>query len=207
MRAVLKAHINKTDRNDARGMAPMMRVGRYRPVHVKTLRSQKLRMLLTHRKLLQSKAIANDNDLRGILRNFDLKVGMADTSGDFHTHFHQHVRLRHSHPHVPDVHHVHHHERAHWLSLFRIQMARALGKIRNRGLSRRAKYRVSDAHDDAVGDKLSPAENAPGSRPSPAPVANRPRPKSGKKIRPIRIDPIKPKTNPFTAPLRPGSSR
>src|SRR3954452_17916467 len=51
MRAVLKAQINKTDRNDARGMAQMMRVGIYRPVHVKTLRSQKLRMLLTHRKL------------------------------------------------------------------------------------------------------------------------------------------------------------
>ena len=58
MRAVLKAQINKTDRNDARGMAQMMRAGLYRPVHVKTLRSQKLRMLLTHRKLLQSKAIA-----------------------------------------------------------------------------------------------------------------------------------------------------
>ena len=53
MKAVLKAQINKTDRNDARGMAQMMRVGLYRPVHVKTLRSQKLRMLLTHRKLLQ----------------------------------------------------------------------------------------------------------------------------------------------------------
>jgi transposase len=55
MQAVLKAQINKTDRNDARGIAQMMRVGLYRPVHVKTLRSQKLRMLLTHRKLLQSK--------------------------------------------------------------------------------------------------------------------------------------------------------
>ena len=54
MRAVLKAQINKTDRNDARGIAQMMRAGLYRPVHVKTLRSQKLRMLLTHRKLLQS---------------------------------------------------------------------------------------------------------------------------------------------------------
>jgi transposase len=77
MRAVLKAQINKTDRNDARGMAQMMRVGLYRPVHVKTLRSQKLRMLLTHRKLLQSKAIAVDNDLRGTLCNFGLKVGMV----------------------------------------------------------------------------------------------------------------------------------
>ena len=77
MRAVLKAQVNKTDRNDARGIAQMMRVGLYRPVHVKTLRSQKLRMLLTHRKLLQSKAIAVDNDLRGTLRNFGLKVGMV----------------------------------------------------------------------------------------------------------------------------------
>jgi len=77
MRAVLKAQVNKTDRNDARGIAQMMRAGLYRPVHVKTLRSQKLRMLLTHRKLLQSKAIAIDNDLRATLRNFGLKVGMV----------------------------------------------------------------------------------------------------------------------------------
>jgi transposase len=79
MRAVLKAQINKTDRNDARGIAQMMRVGLYRPVHVKTLRSQKLRMLLTHRKLLQSKAIAIENDLRATLRNFGLKVGVVGT--------------------------------------------------------------------------------------------------------------------------------
>ena len=79
MRAVLKAQINKTDRNDARGIAQMMRAGLYRPVHVKTLRSQKLRMLLTHRKLLQSKAIAIENDLRATLRNFGLKVGVVGT--------------------------------------------------------------------------------------------------------------------------------
>ncbi len=77
MRAALRAQINKTDRNDARGIARMMRAGLYRPVHVKTLRSQKLRMLLTHRKLLQSKAIAVENDLRGTLRNFGLKVGLV----------------------------------------------------------------------------------------------------------------------------------
>src|SRR5260370_21997192 len=73
MRAVLKAQINKTDRNDARGIAQMMRVGLYRPVHVKTLRSQKLRVLLTHRTLLESNAIAIENDLRATLRNFGLK--------------------------------------------------------------------------------------------------------------------------------------
>jgi transposase len=74
MRAVLKAQINKTDRNDARGIAQMIRAGLFRPVHVKTLRSQKLRMLLTHRKLLQSKAIAIENDLRGARRSFNLSA-------------------------------------------------------------------------------------------------------------------------------------
>jgi transposase len=77
IKAVLKAQVNKTDRNDARGIAQMMRVGLYRPVHVKTIASQKCRMLLTSRKLLQTKAIDIDNDLRGTLRNFGLKVGVV----------------------------------------------------------------------------------------------------------------------------------
>src|SRR4051794_41527162 len=48
MKAVLKAQqVNKSDRNDARGIAQMMRVGLYKPVHVKTLASQQRRMLLT----------------------------------------------------------------------------------------------------------------------------------------------------------------
>ena len=76
-RAYLKAQINKTDRNDARGIAQMMRVNLFRPVHVKTLASQKQRALLTARKLLQGKAIAMENDIRGLLRNFGLKVGVV----------------------------------------------------------------------------------------------------------------------------------
>src|SRR5947207_15263968 len=79
MKAALSAQINKSDRNDARGIAQMMRVGLYRPVHVKTLVSQKRRMLLTSRQLLQAKALDIENDLRGTLRNFGLKVGMVGT--------------------------------------------------------------------------------------------------------------------------------
>ena len=94
MQAVLKAQINKTDRNDARGIGQMMRAGLYRPVHVKTLRSQKLRMLLTHRKLLQSKAIAIENDLRGTLRNFGLKVGMVGKVRFRSARRHERERLR-----------------------------------------------------------------------------------------------------------------
>jgi transposase len=76
-KAFLKAQVNKSDRNDARGIAQMMRVNLYRAVHVKTLASQTRRALLTARKVLQEKTIALENDLRGLLRNFGFKVGMA----------------------------------------------------------------------------------------------------------------------------------
>ncbi len=80
-KAFLKAQINKTDRNDARGIAQMMRVNLFCPVHVKTLTSQKRRVLLTARKLVQEKSIAIENDIRGMLRNFGLKVGVVSTVG------------------------------------------------------------------------------------------------------------------------------
>ena len=76
-KAFLKAQINKSDRHDARGIAQMMRVHLFRPVHVKTLTSQKRRVLLTARKLLQEKAIAIETDIRGLLLNFGLKVGVV----------------------------------------------------------------------------------------------------------------------------------
>ena len=67
MQAVLKAQINKTDRNDARGIAQMMQVGLYRPVHVKTLRSQKLRILV-HRS--QTVAVEGDRHRQRPARTF-----------------------------------------------------------------------------------------------------------------------------------------
>src|SRR6266571_3574597 len=81
MKALLTAQqINKTDRNDARGIAQMMRVGLFKPVHVKTLVAQEQRMLLTSRKLLQRKLLDLELDLRGTLRNFGLKVGVVGRS-------------------------------------------------------------------------------------------------------------------------------
>ena len=81
MKALLTAQqINKTDRNDARGIAQMMRVGLFKPVHVKTLVAQEQRMLLTSRKLLQRKLLDLESDLRGTLRNFGLKVGVVGGS-------------------------------------------------------------------------------------------------------------------------------
>lgn len=77
MHAELLARINKTDRNDALGIAQMMRAGLFKPVHVKTPASQQRRLLLTSRKLLQRKAYDIENDLRGQLRTFGLKVGVV----------------------------------------------------------------------------------------------------------------------------------
>lgn len=82
MKALLNAQqINKSDRNDARGIAQMMRVGLFKPVHVKTLAAQEQRMLLTSRKLIQRKLLDIECDMRGTLRNFGLKVGVVGAAG------------------------------------------------------------------------------------------------------------------------------
>jgi transposase len=65
----------KSDRNDARGIAQLIRLGWFKPVHCKSLAAQEMRALLTARKLVQSKLHDVQNSLRGILRGFGLKVG------------------------------------------------------------------------------------------------------------------------------------
>jgi transposase len=75
VKAALKAMTVKTDKHDARGMAQLMRLGWFRPVHVKTLMAQEIRALLTARRLLLAKLCDLETSLRGILRGFGLKVG------------------------------------------------------------------------------------------------------------------------------------
>lgn len=65
----------KTDKKDARGIANLIRLGWFRPVHCKSLPAQDIRAVLTARKLLQTKLYDIDSSLRGILRGFGLKVG------------------------------------------------------------------------------------------------------------------------------------
>ena len=77
VRAAFKAMSVKTDRKDARGIAQLMRLGWYRPVHCKSLPAQEMRALLVARKLLQEKLHAVEMSLRGILRNFGAKVGQT----------------------------------------------------------------------------------------------------------------------------------
>jgi transposase len=75
VRDAFKAMPVKTDRNDARGIAQLIRLGWFKPVHCKSLPAQEVRALLTARKLVQSKLFDVEMSLRGILRGFGLKVG------------------------------------------------------------------------------------------------------------------------------------
>ena len=65
----------KTDRKDAHGIAELMRLGWFRPVHCKSMEAQETRALLTARKLVQKALLEVEASLRGILRGFGLKVG------------------------------------------------------------------------------------------------------------------------------------
>lgn len=75
VRDAFKAMPVKSDRNDARGIAQLLRLGWFRPVHCKSVAAQETRALLTARKLIQTKLQDVENSLRGILRGFGLKVG------------------------------------------------------------------------------------------------------------------------------------
>ena len=75
VRDAFKAMPVKTDRKDARGIAQLLRLGWFRPVHCKSVSAQETRALLTARKLLQTKHIDVEMSLRGLLRGFGLKVG------------------------------------------------------------------------------------------------------------------------------------
>jgi transposase len=75
VRKAFEAMPVKSDRNDARGIAQLIRLGWFRPVHCKSLGAQEVRAVLTARKLIQSKLLDVENSLRGILRGFGLKVG------------------------------------------------------------------------------------------------------------------------------------
>lgn len=77
VKAALSAMIVKTDRKDARGIAQLLRMGWFRPVHCKSPPAQEVRALLVGRKLLQGKLVDIELGIRGLLRGFGLKVGLV----------------------------------------------------------------------------------------------------------------------------------
>ena len=80
VKSALSAMVVKTDRRDARGIAQLLRMGWYRPVHSKSLVAQEVRALLGGRKMLLGKLLDLELSIRGILRGFGLKLGETTRS-------------------------------------------------------------------------------------------------------------------------------
>src|ERR1700756_3406488 len=81
VKAALSAMMVKTDRKDARGLAQLIRMGWFRPVHAKSMGSQEVRALLVARKQVLGRLIDVELSIRGILRGFGLKVGVVTRKG------------------------------------------------------------------------------------------------------------------------------
>ena len=76
-KAILKMQINKTDRNDAAGIARIMQIGWFKEVRVKDHDSHSIRALLTSRVLLVKIKRDLENQIRGLLKNLGLVIGRA----------------------------------------------------------------------------------------------------------------------------------
>ncbi len=76
-KAALKMQINKSDRNDAAGIARIMQTGWYREVRVKDLDSHAIKALLVGRALLVKIKRDLENQIRGLLKNLGLVIGRA----------------------------------------------------------------------------------------------------------------------------------
>jgi transposase len=72
---MLEAQRNKTDKNDARGLAQLVRSGWFKPVHAKSDESNRLKLLLAHRRTLKRKLMDIENEIRQSLKMFGLMAG------------------------------------------------------------------------------------------------------------------------------------
>ena len=81
--AALSAMRNKTDKNDARGIAHVLRTGWFSPVHMKSREAHGVRALLSTRKALLSKTIDLANEVRGLLKIFGLGLPKSVQHGSF----------------------------------------------------------------------------------------------------------------------------
>jgi transposase len=77
----LSSRPNKTDRSDARGIADMMRLGHFRPVHVKSKPSQLLRTALIARQKFVEHMLSIETTVRGLLKVHGLKLGTVHRNG------------------------------------------------------------------------------------------------------------------------------
>ena len=83
VKAALSAMRNKTDKNDARGIAQLLRSGWYSRVHVKSIESHQVRALLSSRKAVLAKCIDLEQEIRGLFKVFGIKLPPKLGHGSF----------------------------------------------------------------------------------------------------------------------------
>jgi transposase len=83
VKGALSAMRNKTDKHDARGIAQILRSGWYNPVHVKSMESHHIRMMLSSRRAVLSKCVDLENEVRGLFKIFGLKLPPKLGHGSF----------------------------------------------------------------------------------------------------------------------------
>jgi transposase len=76
-KAALSMQINKSDRNDAVGLARIMQCGWYKEVQVKSVSCHELRAVLSSRAQLVKIKCDLENQIRGLLKNLGLIIGKA----------------------------------------------------------------------------------------------------------------------------------
>ena len=83
VKAALSAMRNKTDKNDARGIAQLLRSGWYSRVHIKRIESHLVRALLSSRKAVLTKCIDLEQEIRGLFKIFGIKLPPKLGHGSF----------------------------------------------------------------------------------------------------------------------------
>jgi transposase len=74
-KAALSLRINKTDANDAQGIAQIVRVGWYREIAVKSMATHAIRAMLVARAQLVTQRVKLTNCIRGLLKTFGIVLG------------------------------------------------------------------------------------------------------------------------------------
>jgi transposase len=81
MAAILSVQVNKTDDNDAKGIAEAMRCNLYREVFQKTQRSIEIGTLLASRRLIVTQKVQMTNAIRGLLKSYGVRLGSTGKAG------------------------------------------------------------------------------------------------------------------------------
>jgi transposase len=92
--AILSVSVNKTDKNDARGIANAIRCGLYREVILKPQKNVDIEILLTARRGLVKQRTALKNTIRGLLKSYGIRLGLITGNKKFINNVRENIKER-----------------------------------------------------------------------------------------------------------------